>query len=201
MRSVVWRVPRSFALIVLVLVLLLLLGACGGSSAQTDASQSMVQRYVGAVSHSLALIGVVADQQTGKLAVYVCDSKTIGEWFTGHLQSDGHFALTNEAGARVEGQVTDTQVQGTFTPAGRQALAYTSQPATGQEGIYRVDQTVNSIHYTGGWVLGPNGEITGVIRRNGIPTDASHLNPTHGKVTLSDGTTLTPQFISNEIGL
>lgn len=159
-------------LIPLMILLLSLLSACSmPGSSPSQAAQSQTENYVGPLANSSAWIGLVVDRQQGKVLAYVCDGKTVGDWFFGTLQSSGTFDLSSTAGTHLHGTVTQSQVQGAFTPNGSQSLTYTAAPATDEEGIYRLDQTVDGIHYIWGWVVGANGFVVG--KGQELPSDGS----------------------------
>src|ERR1043165_3805108 len=135
------NVIRRYALMLLFALLLgIPLSACSASN--PFSSQNGVARFVGPVQNTTALIGFAVDQQAGKIAAYVCDSKNIGEWFTGKLNADGSFDLTNDSPAHLTGKLTANQVQGSFSQAGGQPLSYNAQLASDKQGIYRVNQTI-----------------------------------------------------------
>lgn len=182
-----------------------LLAGCGSNPTSIQSSTSTQTpsspgHFVGPVQNTTAWIGIVADQQKGKVVAYVCDSQSIGEWFSGTLKADGSFDLTSASSAHLQGTLTRSQVQGTFTPVGGSSLSFSAQPAVGKQGIYRVDEIIKGAHYLGGWVVGSNGQIEGVLHRDNARVDVSHIDPTHGAVKLPDGTTVTPGFISPDVG-
>src|SRR5690349_9035318 len=172
--SLVTRTRLGFSLVPLALVCSLFISSCGPLS---PTAQDATRRFVGQVNGSSAWIGLVSNQQQGKLLAYVCQNNLLGEWFSGALHPDGTFDLTNASGAHLQGNVGDTQVQGTLRLSGSQLTPYTAPLATGNQGIYRVRQVVDGISYEGGWIVGSNGKVEGLLRRNDSTVDASHVDP------------------------
>ncbi len=106
--------------------------------------------HVGEVTDEL-WIGVAVDGDD--VVVYLCDDD-LGVWLRGDLV-DGRAQLTDaDAGASVDLELTDAGVVGTATLDGVASdEAFEAPPATGDDGLYRAEVTVEEVHYVGGWIV------------------------------------------------
>jgi hypothetical protein len=170
-RAVLWLVAS-------VLVTLPLVAGCagGGSEGEQEGGQPKSEQE-GLVSGSFAgqtkedpntLVAIIADkpkqgeEQRG-VRVYLCDSRTINEWFEGTMTGND-LALTSEAGtAKLEGSLSSGAATGTFTLDGGRSLSFEVSPARGIAGFYEIsisadDRRVHGISERGARLEGKIGQ-------------------------------------------
>lgn len=115
----------------------------------TDDQTTIVGEFVATVrpegGHHLdeIFVAIVADAPAPGMAerrvrAYLCDGRSIDEWFTGEVAGDG-FALTSEDDdAELMAELTADGVEGTFTLAGGEAIPFQAGRPTGRGGLYNV---------------------------------------------------------------
>ena len=134
----------------------LVLGACGGASQPSTAAMSGA--WVGKVEGTDAFIGIASNGE--EAMVYVCDGKTITQWFHGPAGSNG---LDLSAGsARLETQLATDSATGSITLADGRAVEFQAARAAGDAGLYRSEETVDAEKWTAGWVVLNDGQLRGL---------------------------------------
>ena len=104
--------------------------------------------FVGEVTEEL-WIGVAIDGDD--VIVYLCDDDR-GAWLRGHLV-DGRAQLT-DVDASVDLELTATGVAGAATLDDVATdEAFEAEAASGDDGLYRAEVTVEQVDYVGGWVV------------------------------------------------
>jgi hypothetical protein len=123
---------------------------------------ALATAFTGPVTGSDAFIGLVVNG--ANVMAYVCDSRTVSEWFSGQLQA-GQLELLSRGGARLSGTVTGNSVIGSFTAADSAPLAYVAQTAVLPAGLYRAEAEAGGDKYVGGWIVLADGRQQGLITR------------------------------------
>jgi len=147
---------------------LFLLAGCGGGS---DTGGETLG-FVGAVDGTNAFVSVVvADGGTAgdEAIVYVCDGEAeIREWFRGPIDDPTHFNLSNDAGAGVNVTLGDGGYSGEFTQTSGPAHAFTTVQASGDAGLYEVDDpTAAEDGVWAAWIVDNDGNERGAFLRRG----------------------------------
>ena len=124
--------------------------AAGCSAAGTPERAGSITTYVGKVTGTDALLAVV--ESADRVVAYVCDSKDMAWWFAGSPRADGAFDLTSRTGQRLAGKPSGDVLSATLTLPGGSTRTVNAREAVGDAGLYFADQTVNGIHYQGGWI-------------------------------------------------
>ncbi|MEU9168080.1 hypothetical protein AB0D34_09825 [Streptomyces sp. NPDC048420] len=130
-----------------------------------------------------------------KAIAYVCDGKNVESWLQGAVQDDGSLKLTGKGGASLEGTVKGTKaIRGTAN-VGSGSYAFTVDKAKKPSGLYRANSTVAGAKIEGGWIVLPEGEQVGILKRDGKPSPAPEIDPETGAVTV-DGQQLTARPVT-----
>ncbi|MFG2462931.1 hypothetical protein ACGFWE_38510 [Streptomyces sp. NPDC048523] len=125
-----------------------------------------------------------------KAIAYVCDGHNVESWLRGDVKDDGSLRLTGKGGASLEGRVQGTkEIRGT-AEVGNGSYAFTIGRTKKSSGLYRANSTVAGAKVEGGWIVLPDGEQVGILRRDGKPSPAPEIDPETGAVTV-DGQRLT----------
>jgi hypothetical protein len=158
---------QSIGLMLVMLVALWLLVGCAGSPEDKSKQQStppVAGNFVGEAPDADALVAIISSgpEQEGdaehEVRAYLCDGKTINEWFVGKA-SGNDLDLSSESGAaRLKGTLTPETSTGTITLADGRSLTFTANPATGVAGLYNVtvsdDGQLRGTSETGGRIEG-----------------------------------------------
>jgi hypothetical protein len=134
---------------------------------------SKPKTYVGSVSGSRALVGIVVLDSRAR--AYVCDGKRIASWFNGYVNK-GSMVLFAARPSRLTTKLDGRTATGTVTLANGRHLRFRATRATGRAGLYR-----GSAHgYVAGWILLGNGRQRGAIKdiSTGTLTTAPRLTST-----------------------
>ena len=139
-------------------------------------------------------MAVVAAPQTGEsvkreVSVYVCDGRTVNEWFPGSAE-DGRFTIPSDDGdAEVKGTLEDDAVTGTAELPDGKAVSFETRRATGTAGLYSVTLLrtgeVRGTSETGGRLAGELGEPARLGRK-----PPRRRYPITGTITARNGDTL-----------
>lgn len=129
------------------------LAACGGGAAPKST------HYVGKVEGTDAYIGIA--RNGAGVTAYVCDGQSVATWFKGKANGDGSIDLTSADGSKLQGTLSGDTFSGSFTPAGGAAQAYTASKASGDAGLYRLEETADGGTVVGGWVVLADGSLRG----------------------------------------
>ncbi|MDH6583640.1 hypothetical protein M2161_002746 [Streptomyces sp. SAI-133] len=125
-----------------------------------------------------------------KAIAYVCDGHNIESWLQGDVREDGSLRLTGKGGASLDGRVKGPrEIRGT-AHVGSGSYAFTLGRSKKSSGLYRANSTVAGAKIEGGWIVLPDGEQVGILRRDGKPSPAPEIDPETGAVTV-DGQQLT----------
>lgn len=128
--------------------------------------------FVGTVDDTNAFVSVVvadSDTESDEAIVYVCDGDSeLREWFQGPVDDPTSFALTNDAGAAVTVELVDGTFSGRFTDATGSVRGFHTVEATGEAGIYRIDDPEAAAEDVwAGWVVDNDGNERGAFLRSG----------------------------------
>jgi hypothetical protein len=171
-----------------VILAMLSVAACGDDAGTGPVETN--QGYVGTVEGTDAFIALgVRDRATDadEAVVYVCNGdEEIAEWFNGAVEESTSFTLTNSAGATVAAALDGDGFEGEFTMVDGTVHAFTTEPITGDGGVYRTGEDAAQ-DLVGIWVIDNAGAERGAILMRGsfLPTT---------RFTVSDGTSRTFTF-------
>jgi hypothetical protein len=130
-----------------------------------------------------------------KAIAYVCDGHNIESWLQGDVKDDGSLRLTGKGGASLDGTAKGAkEIRGT-AHVGSGSYAFTISRTKKSSGLYRANSTVAGAKIEGGWIVLPDGEQVGILRRDGKPSPAPEIDPETGAVTV-DGQQLTARPVS-----
>ncbi|MFF1724565.1 hypothetical protein [Streptomyces sviceus] len=130
-----------------------------------------------------------------KAIAYVCDGHNIESWLQGDVKDDGSLRLTGKGGASLDGKVKGTkEIRGT-AHVGSGSYAFTIGRTKKSSGLYRANSTVAGARIEGGWIVLPDGEQVGILKRDGKPSPAPRIDPETGAVTV-DGQQLTARPVT-----
>ncbi|MGE0300869.1 hypothetical protein [Pseudonocardia sp.] len=125
----------------------------------------------------------------GKAIAYVCDGKKIEAWLDGTLQGDT-LALTGKDGASVTGIANEQSSEGEIVVAGK-TWKYTAKGVEAPAGLYEGRADVRGVATRIGWVVEPDGQVTGIQQAAGETSPAPPLNPADPADVTIDGVTVT----------
>ena len=166
------------------LTTLLLLAGCSSddddNTAQTD-DESL--GFVGTVEGTNAFVSIMvadSDTETDEAIVYICDGDTeLREWFRGPVDDPTNFALTNDTGATVTVTTVDGAFTGEFTDATGSTHAFETEEATGDAGLYEIDDPDAAADgIWAAWVVDNNGNQRGAFLRSGTFQPTPRLSST-----------------------
>jgi len=137
--------------------------------------------YAGPVAGGAASVAVAI--RDGRAIAYLCDGRKVEAWLQG-TAADGLLNLAGAKGATLTGAYGNGVVSGSVNASGR---VWTFRVAKVQppSGLYRLATTVAGASVVGGWIVGPDGKVVGLLS-NGA--EAPPIDPATGKVTI-DGAT------------
>ncbi len=135
----------GFSILMLALFWLILAGCAGPGQEeeQKKGAPPLAGSFVGETSDPNVFVAIVADDaeqgaDTREVRVYLCDSRTINEWFRG-AASGNDLDLTSESGsAELEGSLGSEATIGTITLNDGRSLSFEASSATGIVGLYNV---------------------------------------------------------------
>ena len=182
-----------------------LLVGCGGGGGQEgeapeESAPPVAGSFVGEVPDTDAFVAVVAVQleqgeDEREVLVYLCDGRSIYEWFKGSAAGNDEFSLTatdwepsQEGGAEVETVLTPEAATGTFTLPDGRSLPFEAAPATGVAGLYQA-------------TFLSDGRLSGTSERGGqldarvAGEDESGIFRITGTVTGPDGESVPFEFL------
>lgn len=172
------RHPRALALPIVLAAVGLLSGAAAQHRA-VEAARAMPAQaggraaYVGQVSGSGDLIGIVLDGE--QITAYICDGtdSAVGQWgwFLGD-RTGAHVDLVSTNGHELQIDFDAYAVpSGQLLTRDGTAHPFTTEPATGTAGIWRAQGLVNGVPLLAGWVILNNGDERGAgITEGGVAT-------------------------------
>ncbi len=121
--------------------------------------QNLKTVFVGRIPTSDALIAIATQEQ--RVIAYVCDGKTINEWFKGKINTDNSLELHSKNGATLTLQLNQKSAQGTLELSSGNYV-FSALPAREKAAFYRSEGT----NRVAGWVILPNGTTKSAIRIN-----------------------------------
>ncbi|WP_053851677.1 hypothetical protein [Streptomyces sp. NRRL B-24085] len=130
-----------------------------------------------------------------KAIAYVCDGRNVESWLQGDVKDDGSLRLTGKGGASLDARVKGArQIRGT-AHVGSGGHAFTIGRTEKSSGFYRANGNVAGARIEGGWIVLPDGEQVGILKRDGKPSPAPGIDPETGAVTV-DGQQLTARPVT-----
>ena len=133
--------------------------------------------------------------ETRETLVYVCDGKTVSEWFRGNALSTA-VSLTSGT-SKLEAALSLEASTGEVTLEPGTPRRFKAFPVADTAGLYRATLSENGLNYVGGWVVLSNGEQRGAVTTVGSPTGTS---PTvQGSSAQTPVPAGTPKIVQNPI--
>ena len=157
------------------------LGACGGDDGGGGGNEASKSKFggsfVGKVEGTDAFVGIVADEDADEALAYVCDSAGITEWFHPGVRNGDEFSAVSPDGSVLVATGGKDAFEGQVILADG-AHAFTADKATGDAGLFRLQQTVDGTDYLAGWVELPDGTFRGDVTRTGLrsPLESNTLD-------------------------
>ena len=140
--------------IVVLILLSLVLSACDSSSQ----SEVTTGSWAGKVEGTDAFIGIASNGK--EVIAYVCDGQSISQWFKGQINSNSLELSANGATLRLDLAVDSAS--GTVTLADGGSFNFTADRASGDAGLYRLDESANGEDFVSGWVVLNDGQLRGL---------------------------------------
>lgn len=169
-RLILSDIPVQTCWLMLLLLLAMLVAGCQGApqspvaTPTTKPALAASTTFAGIIPDTSRYVALVSNGQRAR--AYVCDGKTVVEWFNGEVH-DGVVDLTSAGGARLQAALGDTGASGTFTPVGGTAAAFTAEAVSAPAGLYRAEENIDGVQFVGGWIVLPDGQIQGSIQAVG----------------------------------
>jgi hypothetical protein len=136
-----------------------------GSAPSGEDTAGEAVTYVGKVKGLGASLALVVE---GEAAFgYLCDGEAISEWFRGSV-SEGGVSLASADGSTLIAEVRGAKLRGDVF-VGDATGRFTLKPATGDAGLFRLEQVIDGIGYAAGWVVQPNGGTVGQVSIAALP--------------------------------
>ncbi|MGI5199221.1 hypothetical protein ACQEVY_37250 [Streptomyces sp. CA-288835] len=132
---------------------------------------------------------VAVSLRDGKAIAYFCDGRDQESWLKGDVKPDGSMRLTSKQGGVLNGELKGGRISGTVD-MGQQEYGFTADKALKPSGLYRATESVRGAEIDGGWIVLPDGQQVGIVKRDGTPSAAPRIDPETGAVTI-DGQQLT----------
>ena len=158
----------------------------GGPAASSVFARTGRIGYLGTVRGTHAFVAVVT--HGSRVTAYVCDSKTIAQWFKGSLQA-GKATLTSRDGSVLRVVVADGKADGSFRAAGARGVVhrFSSSQAAKPAGLYRGVKTVAGKRYVGGWIVLSDGSQRGEVLTGATLVASPILDPSNPTVDVKKG--------------
>lgn len=137
---------------------------------------------------------VAVSLRDGKAIAYFCDGQNIESWLKGDAKADGSMRLTGKGSTLDVTLKGSNQLSGTANVGGGN-YAFTIDKTEKSSGLYRANSSVAGAKIEGGWIVLPDGEQVGILKRNGKPSAAPMIDPETGAVTV-DGQQLTARPVT-----
>jgi serine/threonine-protein kinase len=132
---------------------------------------------------------VAVSLRDGRAIAYFCDGRDQESWLKGDVKADGTMRLTSQQGGVLNGELKGNRISGTVD-MGQQEYGFTADKALKPSGLYRATESVRGAEVDGGWIVLPDGQQVGIVKRDGTPSAAPRIDPETGAVTV-DGQQLT----------
>jgi len=127
---------------------------------------------------------VAVSLRDGRAIAYFCDGHDKESWLKGDVEADGTMKLTGKQGAELNGTLKEgKRIRGTVEMGGER-YGFTADKAVKPSGLYRATATVRGAKIDGGWIVLPNGNQVGVLKRDGKATAAPRIDPETGTLTV-----------------
>jgi hypothetical protein len=154
----------------------LAVGGCSDGDGTAGQRKAITGSFIGTVAGSNAYLAIVVGPQGDALA-HVTDGEWSVDWLDGTLT--GRTAiLSNNGGATLDARFTRSAVTGTFTRPGLESLSFTARPARTPAGFYRAQGSFADGLYAAGWVVLPDGNMRGSVRRYETPLTPGEVDAT-----------------------
>lgn len=142
--------------------------------------------YAGTVRGTHAFVAVVT--RGSRVTAYVCDSKTIAQWFKGSLKA-GKATLTSSGGYVLRVTIGNGKANGSLRVpgAGGAVHRFSSADDTKPAGLYRGVKTVAGKQYVGGWIILPDGRQRGEVVTGATEVASPTLDPSDPTVDIKKG--------------
>jgi hypothetical protein len=157
-----------------------------GPAASSALARSGRVSYVGTVRGTHAFVALVTHGSS--VIAYVCDSKTIAQWFKGSLKA-GKATLTSSDGYVLRVTIANRKANGSVHAAGARAAVHRFSSARGTKpaGLYRGVKTVTGKRYVGGWIVLPDGRQRGEVVTGATDVASPILDPSNPTVDVKKG--------------
>ncbi len=151
--------------------------------------EAITGQFVGEIPEADAFVALVArepreGEDRGEVRAYLCDGKSISEWFNEGSAEGTEFDLTSDGGARLVGSlkrdVDSSWISGQIFLADGTVLGFSAPPATGIAGLYDVSISGGKLSGTSEGGARLEGRIFDALQQNG-------LYPVGGTITPPDG--------------
>lgn len=136
---------------------------------------------------------VAISLRDGKAIAYFCDGQNIESWLKGDVKADGSMRLTGK-GSTLDATLKGSKLSGTANVGGGN-YPFTIDKSKKSSGLYRANSQVAGAKIEGGWIVLPDGEQVGILKRDGKASAAPEIDPETGAVTV-DGEQLTARPVT-----
>lgn len=136
---------------------------------------------------------VAISLRDGKAIAYFCDGQNIESWLKGDVKADGSMRLTGK-GSTLDAALKGSKLSGTANVGGGN-YPFTIDKTKKSSGLYRANSQVAGAKIEGGWIVLPDGEQVGILKRDGKASAAPEIDPETGAVTV-DGEQLTARPVT-----
>lgn len=123
--------------------------------------------YVGEVDSDLFIgISIESDADTGEpqeVLIYLCDGNYVSHWFSGEVDASGSgtFASEDEFEISIELETAGGDLSGTVAFGDESQQSFTATAASGDDGLYRAEETFDGEDYIAGWIVLQDGRQLG----------------------------------------
>ncbi len=198
---------RALLLFAAMVAVLWVLAGCGGgggvdggggqgqqrppeeTTTPTEGEEAITGQFVGEVPEADAFFALVArapreGEDRGEVRAYLCDGRTINEWFNEGSAEGTELDLASDGGARLlaslKRDVDSSWISGQIFLADGTVLGFSAPPATGIAGLYDVSISGAELSGTSEGGARLEGRIFDALQQNG-------LYPVGGTITPPDG--------------
>ncbi|MFC8433804.1 hypothetical protein [Streptomyces sp. NPDC057253] len=162
-------------------------------SPSTSATAVPEGLYTGRTDDDSSAVAITV--RDDKAIAYVCDGRNVESWLQGDVEDDGSLRLTGKGGASLDAKLKGIRQLSGKATVGSGSYPFTIAKAKKSSGLYRANSTVAGAKIEGGWIVLPDGEQVGILRRDGKPSPAPAIDPETGAVTV-DGQQLTARPVT-----
>lgn len=162
--------------------------AAPGEQTQAAAAPAVAEKaYAGRTDDRRLTVAIAV--KDGRAVAYICDGRRVEAWLEGTLQGD-QLALQGRDGTSITGTATEDTSSGTVTAAGR-TYDYAAPAVQAPAGLYEGRADVRGVATRVGWIVEPNGNVTGLANRAGQTVAAPALDPRNPDAVTIDGVPVT----------